>query len=224
MKLTRGAIFSIGEENTYRVLEEYFQNSPFLLYKEVALNRVIKASRQELNTQEWGYYTRASLDFVVCSTEPPHPWELAIEFDSAFHDTEEIQAKDELKNRICLAADLPLIRLRSDHVIKRENVSFLKYMLDLYFGEKVVQEQVERGALAPDEEFFPHTEFYGTTKLRKKLEDCGIVAPGFLCIVQIENPDEWLWYRVGSSEKARTTKKGQHVGAAKVEILQGWYQ
>jgi hypothetical protein len=224
MKLSKGALFSLGEENTFRVLDEYFRDFPFLIYKEVALNRVIEASREELSAREWDYYTRASLDFVICAADPPHTWELAIEFDSSFHDTPEGQVKDDLKNLLCDRAGLPLLRIRSDHVLKREGVSFLKYMLDLYFGEKAVQELVERGQLDPDEEYFPSTEFEGTTKLRRKLEDRGIIPPSLVLMTPVCDRDKQLWYRigVGMTDRVSVPRPGWSVASAKVEILRGW--
>lgn len=225
MKLHKGALFSLGEENTFRILDEYFRDSAFVIYKEVALSRVVDASRQELSPREWSYYRQASLDFVICPAHPPHPWELAIEFDSAYHDNAEQKARDDLKNTICVGAGLPLIRIRSDHVLKRDGTPFLKYMLDLYFGEKAVQERVEQGALSPEEEFFPGTEFDGTTKLRKQLEASGIFLPIPALWGQVRNPNEWRWYRVGVGSDAvrQEDHPGWTIGSASVEILQGLY-
>jgi hypothetical protein len=150
---------------------------------------------------------------------------LAIEFDGAHHDNAEQQARDDLKNTICVGAGLPLIRIRSDHVQKREGIPFLKYMLDLYFGEKAVQELVDQGALSPDEEFFPGAEFDGTTQLRKKLEASGIFLPIPAFWGQVRRPNEWLWYRVGvgADSLREEDHPGWTIGSASLEILQGLY-
>ena len=56
MKLTKGAIISLGEENTFKVLDDYFKHKPYLIYKEVSVNQVITVSKEDgLKKGEWDY-------------------------------------------------------------------------------------------------------------------------------------------------------------------------
>ena len=208
MRLERGA-----------VLTRYFEGRPFAIYKEVALNRVVSVSKRELPHREWDYYTRASLDFVVCSSQYPRPFELAIEVDSAFHEEPQRKVQDEIKNKICLTAGLPLIRIRSDHITKREGVPFLKYMLDLYFGEKGVRELVDQGGFSTEEEYFPGTEFDGTTALARKLLGYGVFPLGSGLGAALGDKHA-LYYRATTNLGDRAQKqKGESVGVAGVEVL-----
>lgn len=44
------------------------------------------------------------------------------ELDSHFHDEEKQKIRDERKNRIFITANLPLIRVRKDGVVSREDI------------------------------------------------------------------------------------------------------
>jgi hypothetical protein len=39
MKMKSGLLFSHGEENTYRILRDFFKDKPYLVYKEVAVSQ-----------------------------------------------------------------------------------------------------------------------------------------------------------------------------------------
>ena len=100
-------MLSLGEENTSRIVRDFFEDKPYVVYKEVALSQVIEAKKNELSKREWVYYISSSFDFLVCLDEGNQPYELAIEYDSAFHDKPDRIWKDSLKDRLCEKADLP---------------------------------------------------------------------------------------------------------------------
>jgi len=224
MRLKPNALFSLGEENTYRVLRNYLRDRPYVIYKEVALSQVIHVKRSELPPREWRYYTSASFDFVICRDQDRQPLELVIEFDGAFHDDPDQEWRDTIKNSLCDKVGLPIVRIRSDHLLSRESVPFLKYMLDLYFGEKGVQELISSGRVSPDEEYFPGTTFDGTIRIKKRLEASGVFPAIVPLLLSAESAEKCFWYRIisGLGKIPFTARTSACTRSTRVELMQGW--
>lgn len=73
------------------------------------------------------YLSAAHLDFLVTRDDVSF---FALEFDGSahFHDPATIE-RDVLKNRACYAAKLPLLRVTSEHIVERDKLTLLDYML-----------------------------------------------------------------------------------------------
>lgn len=63
----------------------------------------------------------ASADICVISTQDFMP-KFGFELDSHYHDDEKQKIRDERKNRIFLTANLPLIRVRRDGAVSRDDI------------------------------------------------------------------------------------------------------
>ncbi len=222
MRLSSGILLSHGEENANRILREFFNEMPYLVYKEVSVRQVIEAEREELTPGEWSFYIQSSFDFLICGAVGRQPPELAVEFDSGFHDNPDQQRKDRLKNRLCQEAGLPLLRVRSDHVLKREGESFLKYILTLHFGERAVQERVSAGRLSWDAEYFPSTQFPGTDEIQKRLVARGVFPPIVPLSIPATEAEDRFWFRVSTGQRSVPEPFRRNQASAKVEILRGW--
>jgi hypothetical protein len=74
-----------------------------------------------LNPEDFNYYLMASVDICVISTQNFLP-KFGFELDSKYHDDERQIIRDERKNRIFITTNLPLIRVRKDGVITREEI------------------------------------------------------------------------------------------------------
>lgn len=224
MRLVSGLLFSHGEENTSRILRRFYCNKPFVVYKEVALSQVIRANKGEMALREWGFYTRASLDFLVCRDDETQAPELALEFDSGFHDTPEQTRRDSVKNSICATAGLPLIRVRSEQVLEREGYSLLEYMLQLHYGERAVQEQVRAGTLSWDEEYFPGVSFDGIPTIENRLLALGMFPAGLALLAPEHEREAISWYRIlaGGSKNHIPSRQGHDIGAVRIEALHGF--
>ncbi|MEA1989458.1 MAG: DUF2726 domain-containing protein [Pseudomonadota bacterium] len=103
---------SAQERNFFKALQSVYPT--YLPYPNVALNSVVdfEQIKEKLTYEEREYFFKALIDFVVF-----HPGENYIplyffELDSSFHDTKEAKARDDMKNSICKAASVNLIRLR----------------------------------------------------------------------------------------------------------------
>jgi len=109
----------------------------------VRLADVINREESEfLSREKFDFLRTAHLDFVVASrlTEPV----FAVEFDGPFHDGPEQTKRDILKNHLCKAAGLPLLRIRAGDTEEHERVSLLDYMLERYVSWQREHADLER--------------------------------------------------------------------------------
>jgi hypothetical protein len=229
VKLSKGALFSPGEIRTDHALQQFFQKKPYVVYKEFPVRRVIDVEEQELSKGEWDYYSKASFDFLVCNRDDKRTWEIAIEFDGKQHRMAKQARKDALKDRLCLESGLPLLRVQSDYVEPLGGTTLLEYMLDLYFGEKALDNLKGQGQIAEDEEYFIGTTFPGTARVVKKLMQKGVAPAAFVAFVDnrygSEEASRVVWLRVSHRSLDRKPQRHAHgnTGGAsvQVEILRG---
>jgi len=214
MKLSCGALKSFGEKATAGALNRYFAGKPYCVLKEVSLRQVIEVEQSELDPGEWNYYTTAAFDFVVCRKDEDRSWEIVIEFDGPHHKDPLQARKDSLKNRLCVEVDLPIIRVGTEEIRIRENMTFLQYMLDLYFGEKEMERLKAEGKVASDDEFFPGYGFPGSDEIdRRLIMKRGLAPAGLLSFIERDQDVEAIyWYRI-LDQDTKTTR---------IEVLRGW--
>lgn len=119
------------EENFYSALKESFPQ--YLIYPNVAVSCVIDLNRirKDLTAAEIDYYFKSILDFVLF--DPLNNYEpiYFFELDSKFHDSDSARRNDGMKNAICRAAGVKLVRLRSSLISETEVDNFKKLVIDL---------------------------------------------------------------------------------------------
>ena len=129
---------------------------------------------------------------------------------------------------MCSVSGLPLIRIRRDFVEIRENLTFLEYMLDLYFGEKTMDDLKQRGKISKEEEYFIGTTFPATEELAKRLVHKGVLPAIAVIFIEVrygeEEANKVLWFRTSDKDlkvTAGRTGGREYKASAQVEILQG---
>ena len=167
MNVNKGALISLSEVTTDRLLRCNFHGKPFLIHKDVSVRQVINAKKDELSAGEWTYYEKAAFDFVICKDDSTQSYELIIEYDGFHHEKPDQAFKDRLKDRICQNAGLPILRIGTDDIKLREDTQILDFILDQYFGEKYVSSLREEGKLSHEEEYF--VGFPAVTTIQKRL-------------------------------------------------------
>jgi len=229
MKLGKGVVLSLGEAATSRVLRKYFQKLPFIVYKEVPVRRVIEIDRQELKPGEWSYYTQSSFDFVICNDDNAQSYEMVVEYDGRQHEEPAQARKDALKNCLCMQVGIPILRIGIDDVKIRANTRFLEYILDLYFGEKAVDDLREKGLASWEDEYFPGTQFPGTNQIQKRLMKKGILSYAGIVFVDRHygraEAERFYWYRILDRHLTEVPGKSPDViyneATVSVEIFKG---
>lgn len=84
-----------------------------------------------LNESEWSLYTTGHFDFVVCRSLNDMPV-FAIEIDGLSHADPKQVRLDIIKNRLCVSAGLPLVRLSVDALDEDEGISILAWLVERF--------------------------------------------------------------------------------------------
>jgi hypothetical protein len=113
-----------------------------------------------LRSGDWDYAFKAHFDFVVHAPlgerYATHPL-FAVEFDGPGHDTDEAQARDVRKNRLCLASGLPLVRIDATYLYERDRLSLIEWLSALWAAYRadmprlLVERDAEVAAMGPAE-------------------------------------------------------------------------
>ena len=120
------------EPVVHTILLRHLAKKGFRIYPKVRLSDAIgKDEGEYLSAREFDYFTRSHLDFLVVKNETPV---FAVEFDGQSHSAPEAVERDVLKNRLCKAADLPLLRITSAEITQRDQHTLLDYMLMRYLA------------------------------------------------------------------------------------------
>jgi hypothetical protein len=105
-------VFNSQREFTiYQVMMQLCPNQ--LVFPNCSLQSIMSFDRMKslVDDDDFNYYLRASVDIVVVSSTTYLPL-LAIEVDSAWHETEKQQRNDVKKDRLFAAAGIPFMRLQ----------------------------------------------------------------------------------------------------------------
>lgn len=91
---------------------------------------VLNKETTRLTEAEFSLYTRGHFDFTVYDEEEHEP-AFVVEFDAFGHDKPRQIERDIIKNRLCAAGDLPLVRIGLEDVGPKEQVSVLEWIIEL---------------------------------------------------------------------------------------------
>lgn len=138
---------NLGEQRVYEELKPAADRYGAEVYRKIRIADVVDIDRLPFDLG--GYALKAHFDFVV--TDREHMPQFAVEFDGPGHSTTHDAKKDEL----CRLVDLALFRvdLRSSQDRSGE-MSFLGYLVHLWFLALAFREMQDRGELPADEPFF----------------------------------------------------------------------
>ena len=121
-------ILYFREPQVHSILLRQLSQKGYRIYPKVRLADAINLDRGEyLPAREFQYLCRAHLDFLVVRQDSPV---FAVEFDGVDHlQDPAVLERDVLKNRLCKAADLPLLRVTSVEIADADQITLLDYML-----------------------------------------------------------------------------------------------
>jgi len=107
------SLFKSGQEyEFYRAVREVY--STYIVFPNVALSALIdfEKIKQFLDQNERSYFFKALVDCVVFDAENAFKPFKMLEIDSVYHDSQEQQIKDRMKDKIMAKAGQRLIRIR----------------------------------------------------------------------------------------------------------------
>jgi uncharacterized protein DUF2726 len=128
-------IFTIGERATYRIAQQVAGAHEVEVHAKFRVADAILIDRSGISNEEYSYALKAHFDALVVRNNLPI---LAIEFDGDGHNPK----NDHLKNQLCDRFQLPLVRVRMEHINSKNfedtAVHFLVYQL---FGVDTFMEE-----------------------------------------------------------------------------------
>jgi hypothetical protein len=106
---------------------------------------------------------KAHFDFTAFDNN--HNPVFAVEFDGRFHNLAEQRARDAKKDELCGAFEFPMLRINSNHLLRRYNKrSLLSWIISAWNLRESFLEAQKNGAIPLDEDFDPiWIHHHGTT-------------------------------------------------------------
>ncbi len=105
-------LLSKAEFSFFRVLQQAC-GGRYVVCPKVGLGDLVTVKK---GTEKWQSYRnkidRKHIDFVLCDPQTMHVV-AAVELDDKSHDSDKARQHDEVKNKACAAAGLPLIRFKA---------------------------------------------------------------------------------------------------------------
>lgn len=192
-----------------------------------------------LNLGDWmssrpqlvSYALKAHLDFVMVKADGLPIF--AVEIDGRQHSRDSRQRRrDEMKDELCRAAGLPLLRINSEFGRKEGKRTLLEYLCDAFYKSVAFEDAQARGAI-PQDEPFNHASFiehdpetggfyFGTLDARPRAELHRLYEsqriPQFAPDAWVADADEWgdvradVYLGVGDGYVLATSSKVRQFG------------
>jgi len=210
----RRPLLSRTERRVAERLGEIIGREGFRIFSQVKLSSAVDPLPTGLTREQWNYATRATFDFVVCDDET-RP-QFAIELDGLSHLTPEAQRRDRLKEQVCDAAELELLRIESSSVDpgpRGRNV--VEYLMDARAMFDAFVQAQEAGTVPWDEPYDyrsfvgPHpsgfdfvNELGGESRraafrAQREGQIASFVIQGIHFSWKSGNAEGWAWLRTG---------------------------
>jgi hypothetical protein len=144
------------EEAADKEIRRACERNAARVYAKVRLGDAVELRGSGLSDEEFGYATRAHLDFLVCDTD--HFALFVVEMDGrATHANARRVARDRMKDSICYRLCLPLLRL-DNRALRRFGPRFrlLGWLVEVWFLKQAFDAAQERGEIPPFEPFDPY--------------------------------------------------------------------
>lgn len=147
----KALLVNLHERTTDGLLTEAAAEHGDRLLTKVRLADVIDVDH--LSGRRKSFALAAHLDFVMVSEESAIP-RFAVELDGMQHWTDPVtMERDKLKDALCKAAQLPLLRITSDFTRKQGRWRALSYIVDAFYFSEAFYDAQESGIIPLDEPF-----------------------------------------------------------------------
>lgn len=121
------------ERETLEILDKVLQRTPYRVFSKVRLSDVLGKERGEnLSSDDYNFLLTAHFDFVVYERRGYMSPVFAVEFDGPHHQEATQVKRDIKKNRLCMRAKLPLLRIGYAELEEHDQVTLLEFMLQRF--------------------------------------------------------------------------------------------
>ena len=119
------------------------------VFAKVRMADVLPIDNSGISNGDYGFALRSHFDFVVTEGFVPI---FTVEYDGPGHSETQQRARDQRKDALCDAFDLPLLRINTNHVKRRfREMDLLTWFVEMWFGQRAIDEAYENGTIPADE-------------------------------------------------------------------------
>lgn len=149
----RKRVLNLRESAVDRILADYADENGYRISLKMRLRDVIDIDDLPLGAKERNFAFTSHLDFVAFDAESHLPV-LAVEYDGPQHLTDQRQIeRDRIKDKLCEAAELPLLRIDNLFTRKEGRWRVLRYILWAHEMGKAFYAAQGSGQIPDDEAF-----------------------------------------------------------------------
>ena len=142
------------EEVAYRELQDLAAQYGYDVHVKIRLADVLRTEGSGIEGGLYGFVLQSHFDFLVCD-EGQDPL-FAVEFDGPTHREPVQQARDAKKDELCARFDLPLLRINTNHLLKKYNkASLLQWIISAWELQKAFDAAQAQGQIPAEEDFDP---------------------------------------------------------------------
>lgn len=147
-------VLNLHEEAVSQRLKAICDEHGASVYAKLRVTDVLRIENSGISNEEYAYALKSHFDFLVTNSE--HDPLFAVEFDGPSHDSFDQAARDIIKNRLCERFGLPLLRVRSAHLLRRyDGWDLLSWIVDVWFLQQEADRMYTNGELPYDFDFDP---------------------------------------------------------------------
>jgi hypothetical protein len=154
------------EETAFQELEGLGSEFGYRIYPKVRVADVLPLDDQSIRSDLFSFALKAHFDFTACDDR--HNPLFAVEFDGRFHQLKAQKARDARKDELCALFGFPLLRINSNHLLRRYNKrSLLHWIVSAWQLQKEFIDGQEQGMIPLTEDFDPIWIFHPGTTLEE---------------------------------------------------------
>ncbi|MCB5943717.1 DUF2726 domain-containing protein [Acidocella sp. KAb 2-4] len=142
------------EEKVGRELQSLAVEHGYNVHIKMRIADALEIDGSGIDDSLFGYALKSHFDFLVCGAD--YIPLFAIEFDGPTHLEPKQRALDAKKDALCIRFNLPLLRINTNHLLKKYNkASLLKWIISAWELKKAFDSAQALGQIPADEDFDP---------------------------------------------------------------------
>lgn len=148
-------IFNQYEEITNERLFNVCKNVNASVFAKVRLADVFLITNSGISNEEYSFALKSHFDFIVYDNATLLPL-FAVEFDGKSHQTKTQKYRDDIKDRLTIGFNLPLLRINSRYLERKyRELDLLSWCVEVWFAAESFYAAQENGIIPYDEPFDP---------------------------------------------------------------------
>lgn len=147
-------VLNLHEEAVSQRLRAICDQNGAAVYAKVRVADVLPIENSGISSEEYTYALKSHFDFLVANGRQDPLF--AVEFDGPSHGSPAQEVRDAIKNRLADRFGLPLLRVRSAHLLRRyDGWDLLSWIVDVWFLQEEADRMYAAGELPDDFDFDP---------------------------------------------------------------------